>query len=65
MGHAYKFSLDQGEMMSDEAFAAAGGNLSSIHLDFMIGSGETDVDGVRGDGGAEAVMRGGEWAFEI
>ena len=65
LGHALKFGLDKGETLSDEEFAAAGGNLSSIHLDFMIGSGEVDVDGVRGDGAAEPVMRGGEWAFKI
>jgi aminopeptidase len=65
LGHAYKFSLDKGETLSDEEFAAAGGNLSSIHLDFMIGSGEIDVDGVRDDGAAEPVMRSGEWAFKI
>ncbi len=65
LGHAYKFCLDNGETLSDEEFAAAGGNLSSIHLDFMIGSGEIDVDGVRGDGVAEPVMRSGEWAFKI
>jgi aminopeptidase len=63
LGHAYKFSLDKGETLSDEEFAAAGGNLSSIHLDFMIGSGETDVDGLRDDGGVEPIMRAGEWAF--
>jgi aminopeptidase len=65
LGHAYKFSLDKGETMSDEEFVVAGGNLSSVHLDFMIGSGEMDVDGLRDDGTPDPVMRGGEWAFEI
>jgi aminopeptidase len=65
LGHAFKFNLDKGEALSDEEFAAAGGNLSSIHLDFMIGSGEIDVDGVRGDGTEEPVMHNGEWAFII
>jgi aminopeptidase len=51
--------------MSDEEFAAAGGNQSLIHIDFMIGSGEMDVDGLTGDGTAEPVMRGGKWAFEV
>ncbi len=64
LGHAYKFSLNEGETLSDEEFAAAGGNLSSIHLDFMIGSGEMDVDGLSNDGTAEPVMRAGEWAFQ-
>jgi aminopeptidase len=64
LGHAYKFSLKEGEALSDEEFAAAGGNLSSIHLDFMIGSGEMEVDGLSSDGSAEPIMRGGEWAFQ-
>jgi aminopeptidase len=65
LGRAYRFFLEKGETLSDEEFAAAGCNLSSTHLDLMIGSGEMDVDGVRSDGVAEPVMRGGEWAFEV
>jgi aminopeptidase len=36
-------------------------NSSSIHIDFMIGSPEIDVDGVDDDGGRVPVLRGGEW----
>jgi aminopeptidase len=61
LGAAYKFTLSGGEGMADEAFEAAGGNRSATHVDFMIGSGELDIDGVRADGSVEPVMRGGEW----
>jgi aminopeptidase len=61
LGAAYKFTLRGGEAMSDDAFEAAGGNRSATHVDFMIGSGELDVDGVRADGPVEPVMRAGEW----
>jgi aminopeptidase len=61
LGAAYKFTLRGGEAMSDEEFEAAGGNRSATHVDFMIGSAELDVDGVRPDGAAEPVMRKGEW----
>jgi aminopeptidase len=61
LGAAYKFTLRGGEAMSDEAFERAGGNRSATHVDFMIGSGELDVTGVRPDGTAEPVMRRGEW----
>jgi aminopeptidase len=61
LGAAYKFTLRGGEAMTDEAFEAAGGNRSATHVDFMIGSAELDIDGVRQDGGAEPVMRSGEW----
>lgn len=64
LGRAYRFSLQDGEKLPDEEFQARGGNTSAIHVDFMIGSGEVDVDGVRADGGREPVMRGGVWAFE-
>ena len=50
-----------GETMSDEEFECAGGNLSAAHVDFMIGSGELDVNGVLPDGTIEPVMRRGEW----
>ena len=64
LGNAYRFSLEGGVGMTDEAFAAAGGNTSKSHVDFMMGSGAMDIDGITADGSAEAVMRSGEWAFE-
>ena len=59
-----KRGLASSETMSDDEFAAAGGNNSLVHVDFMIGSGEMDVDGIRGDSTTEPLMRSGEWAFE-
>lgn len=65
LGKAYKVSVENGEEMSDENFSAIGGNQSAVHVDFMIGSGEMDIDGITTDGSKEAVMRGGEWAFDL
>jgi aminopeptidase len=48
--------------MTAEQKLAAGMNTSLIHVDWMIGSGELDVDGVARDGKAEPLMRKGEWA---
>jgi aminopeptidase len=48
--------------MAPEEFERAGGNRSATHVDFMIGSGELDVDGVLPDGTSEPLMRAGEWA---
>jgi aminopeptidase len=64
-GRAYKFCLRGGETMSDEVFIAAGGNHSILHVDFMVGSGEMDIDGLSADGSAEPLMRRGEWAFKV
>ena len=51
--------------MTDDAFAAAGGNRSMVHVDFMIGNGELDIDGERPDGSVEALMRAGEWSVAV
>ena len=47
--------------MTDEQFEQAGGNRSSIHVDFMIGSGELNVHGVLANGSREPLMKMGEW----
>lgn len=65
LGSSYRETMKNGEGMSDTEFAETGGNDSLIHTDFMIGSGEMDVDGVNQDGSIEAVMRNGEWAYEV
>jgi aminopeptidase len=65
LGSAYRTTIKGGEDMTDEEFAASGGNKSLIHVDFMIGSGEMDIDGICADGSPEPVMRAGEWAFDI
>lgn len=65
LGSAYRFTLKGGEQMTEEEFAQAGGNESLIHVDFMFGSGEIDVDGLKSDGTTEPVMRQGEWAFDV
>ena len=61
LGNAYKFTMQDSESMTQEDFEKAGGNRSSIHVDFMIGSGELDVDGVLPNGSIEPLMRLGEW----
>jgi len=65
LGSAYKFSMEGGRTMSDDEFSASGGNQSVLHIDFMIGSDEMDVDGITTEGVVEPIMRRGEWAFEI
>jgi aminopeptidase len=63
LGSAYRFTLAGGDTMSDDEFAAAGGNRSATHVDFMIGSADLDVDGVLPDGSIDPLMRAGEWAI--
>lgn len=51
-----------GAGLSAEQIAAQGGNRSMIHVDWMIGSAEIDIDGLGADGGRTPVFRRGEWA---
>jgi len=65
LGSALRFCLKGGAKMTDNQFAAAGGNQSLIHVDFMIGSDEMDVDGITAERTVEPVTRRGEWAFNV
>jgi len=47
---------------SPEQITAQGGNSSLIHIDWMIGSGQIDIDGLYADGRRVPVFRKGEWA---
>ncbi len=46
LGQAYATCLIEGEHMDEAALAAHGANSSLIHVDWMIGSGQMNVDGV-------------------
>ena len=61
LGQAYATCLIGGEKMQQDELTALGANSSLIHVDWMIGSGAMDVDGVSKDGTAEPLMRSGEW----
>ncbi len=62
LGQAYSTCLIGGEAMASEALASRGSNSSLIHVDWMIGCGEMDVDGVAADGSIEPLMRKGQWS---
>ena len=65
LGSAFRHNLAGGPAMTKEEFSQAGGNDSMVHVDFMFGSEEMDVDGIFADGSSEPVIREGEWAFDI
>mgnify|MGYP003412627994 CR=1 FL=1 len=62
LGQCYADCFINGTKMSADEIAARGGNKSLIHIDWMIGSGEIDIDGLKPDGSIVPVMRKGEWA---
>ena len=61
LGQAYSSCLKNGDELSKEELAARGANESLIHVDWMIGSGEMDVDGITASDEAEPLIRRGEW----
>lgn len=61
LGQAYSTCITGGDDMDAAQLAAKGANESLIHVDWMIGSGAMDVDGITAQGNAEALMRKGEW----
>lgn len=61
LGRAYRINVAGGAEMSEEEAQAAGLNDSLVHVDFMIGTPETDVDGIAADGTREAIMRKGRF----
>ena len=62
LGQCYADCFVNGTKMSQEEIATRGGNKSLIHIDWMIGSGQIDIDGIKADGSKVPVMRKGEWA---
>ena len=62
LGQSYSSCLREGDKLSPEQLAAKGANDSLIHVDWMIGSGQLNIDGITASGAAEPLMRQGEWA---
>ena len=61
-GSAYAFNLQGGTEMSEEELAEAGLNRSQTHVDFMVGSDNMNIDGIKEDGPIVPVFRNGDWA---
>lgn len=62
LGSAYAFNLEGGTEMSEDELKEAGLNRSTTHVDFMIGSSEMDIDGIKEDGSRVPIFRNGTWA---
>jgi aminopeptidase len=63
IGSGYAFNIEGGKTMSPEELEASGVNSSITHNDFMIGSAEMDIDGIKADGTVVPVFRKGGWAI--
>lgn len=63
IGSGYAFNIEGGKTMTPEELVAHGVNSSITHNDFMIGSAEMDIDGIKSDGTIVPVFRQGNWAI--
>ena len=63
LGRPYPENIRGGEQMSKEELTEHGANDSMQHEDFMFGTREMDIDGIRKDGTAVPVFRKGNFVF--
>ena len=73
LGQCYSKCFVDGGKLTPEQIAAQGGNKSFIHIDWMIGSDQTDIDGIHADGrrcrcsarasGRETIAHAGRWSL--
>ncbi|WP_282926522.1 aminopeptidase [Helcococcus kunzii] len=62
LGKAYPTTIKNGENMSDEELAAHGVNDSLAHEDFMVGTPDLDIVGIKKDGTEIQIFKNGNWA---
>ncbi|WP_066188234.1 MULTISPECIES: aminopeptidase [Gracilibacillus] len=65
LGKAYPTNLQGGSDMDEQELDQHGVNDSLVHVDFMIGSADLDIDGETADGTLEPVFRQGAWAISF
>ncbi len=62
LGQCYAKCFKGGDTITPDEVKAQGGNASLIHIDWMIGSDQIDIDGITQSGEKVPVFRKGEWA---
>lgn len=62
LGDAYPTCLENGPELTEEELKKAGLNDSMIHVDFMVGSPDLAITGVKKDGTKVPVFVNGDWA---
>ena len=63
IGKAYPVCLEGSEGMSKEELEAAGVNDSLIHVDFMFGTSDLEIEGLLHNGETIAIFKEGNFAF--
>jgi aminopeptidase len=63
VGQGFPDCLEGGQELDEDALKAAGVNKSATHVDFMIGTKDLSIVGVKQDGTEVKIFDRGEWAF--
>lgn len=63
LGRCYETTVEGGASMSEEELTAVGGNHSMIHVDFMVGTSDLTITGIKKDGTEVPVFVNGNWAL--
>ena len=61
LGECYPTTIQGGANMSEEELAAAGGNSSMNHEDFMVGTADLKITGIRENGERIVLFENGDW----
>lgn len=64
LGRSYPSCYEGGESMNKEALVQAGVNDSLVHVDFMVGTRDLSITGIRADGTEVPVFAHGVWAID-
>ena len=63
LGKAYPTCLEGGTDMDASALKTAGVNDSLVHVDFMVGSADLEITGIKADGAEVTVFKNGNFAL--
>ena len=63
IGNAYSMNIKDGTIVDEEKLLPLGYNKSLIHVDFMIGSSDLSIIGVKEDGSEVVIFKDGDYAI--
>ncbi len=63
LGKAYPICVEGGEDMDQEALKEAGANDSLTHVDFMVGTSDLSIVGIKDDGSKVIVFENGNFVY--
>ena len=63
LGRCYPENIKGGSEMTEEELLAAGGNHSLNHVDFMFGTREMKITGIKADGSTVEIFRNGNFVI--